>query len=421
MTAAATDAQETQPIRSLFLTLYAPYPPTGGAPLRNWQNINALMALGPVAVFSISKYRGESIEDRETPPGLALWEHHQTQQRSFIDKLWDKVLQWAVPERIPGSPLEANVSRKLEEIIRTFQPDLVIFEELWLNCYLPVVQQFDCQVIFDGHNVEAPLHLDNQNKSGTSIDTALSALTFRKIKAAEQQMAQQAAQVWLCSQDDVDVFAKLYDPSAPLCVVPNGIDVGHYHDVRAGTSPLPEGLATSQHVLVFVGRYSYSPNAVAAHLLIEEIFPRLQVQYSDCSLLLVGSSPTPQMLSAAQAHANITVTNRVEDVRPYLALATVVIVPLLEGGGTRLKILEAFAAGRPVVSTTKGAEGLLVEDGQHLLIRDGVDQLVSGVDDLWSDSSLRADIAEKAYQLVQRQYSWEANGQVIADHLQQLQ
>ncbi len=127
--------------------------------------------------------------------------------------------------------------------------------------------------------------------------------------------------------------------------------------------------------LLYAGGYFWSPNVDAAHLLIAEIYPKLRVRYPGTRLVLVGREPTPEMEAAARSNENIVVTGEVADVRPYLLEADIVPVPLLVGGGMRVKILEAFAAGIPVVSTTKGCEGINVVDGRELLIRDGVDRI----------------------------------------------
>ncbi|PZD74161.1 GDP-mannose-dependent alpha-(1-6)-phosphatidylinositol monomannoside mannosyltransferase [Acaryochloris thomasi RCC1774] len=409
--------------RTLFLTRYAPYPPSSGAPLRNWQNINALMLLGPVAVFSISGFKGEAVDDSELPPGLTLWKHHKldtfTQPRSMAEKF----SQWLISDQLPGSRLltDVVVSEKLKSLIQEFKPNLVIFEELWLYAYLPVVKEFGCRVILDNHNIEGPLYLDKQSQNQDLLNRIKISFIFQKIKTIEHRFANQANQVWLCSQADAEQFLDRYETSTQLCVVPNGVDVNFYSSVRLGNCHLPRDIAEDQQVLLFIGRYSYTPNAVAARLLLEQIFPKLQRLYPDCLLVLVGASPTQQMLATSQSAKNIWITDFVSDVRPYLALSTAVIVPLIDGGGTRLKILEAFASGRPVVSTTKGAEGLNVEDGKQILIRDSVDELVKGIGDLWSDSDHKGKLIERAYELVKNNYSWEANARAIIKNLKFLQ
>ena len=134
----------------------------------------------------------------------------------------------------------------------------------------------------------------------------------------------------------------------------------------------------------------------------------------------MGGKPTQWMLEAGKRDSGIIVTGKVADVRPYLAAASVMAVPLRQGRGTRLKILEAFAAGCPVVSTTKGAEGLKVKDGEHLLIGDEIETIVEGVCQLWSNPSLGQKVANSAYELVRKEYSCEAVGRRVESVIREL-
>jgi glycosyltransferase involved in cell wall biosynthesis len=123
------------------------------------------------------------------------------------------------------------------------------------------------------------------------------------------------------------------------------------------------------------------------------------------------------MIAAAGQDAGINVTGTVDSVLPYLEQPCVVTLPLTLGSGTRLKIIEAFAAGRPVVSTAKGAEGIDAIDGEHLLIREDVDAMADAVIDLWNRPALRQRLCAKAHDLVRTGYSWSVAAQRIAQSL----
>jgi polysaccharide biosynthesis protein PslH len=126
------------------------------------------------------------------------------------------------------------------------------------------------------------------------------------------------------------------------------------------------------------------------------------------------------MLRAAREDNQITVTGEVDDIRPYLATARVMVTPLLQGSGTRLKILEAFAAGCPVVSTTKGVEGLQVQDGEQYLRAEGSAAIVAAVQRLWGDSVLEMKLIKSAQGLLQSAYSWDVVQQTMGNALEQL-
>ncbi|HBB31243.1 MAG TPA: glycosyl transferase family 1 [Cyanobacteria bacterium UBA8803] len=408
-------------VRTLFLLKHSPYPPMGGAPLRNWQNIKAMMQLGEVAVFSVSSYK--SPRSREYPPGVSLWKDYSTgdilKERSLIRKISDR-LWWM---RLYGYP-EADqfygdrVAQELQRLLVEFAPNIVVFEEIWLYRYLKIIKPYGCCLIYDAHNIEKSLRRDisvSEHKP-----PFVSSLSGIKTAIIEGYLVQQVDQIWVCSQQEAHLLQKLYRQIPPTHIVANGVNIADYHSDRISHSLPTDGLEPNHFTAIFTATFSYYPNSVAAQILIGQIYPQLRKFYPNCRLILAGHSPTPYMKESAQEDSGIIVTGKASDIRPYLTAASVVIVPLLKGGGTRLKILEAFAAHRPVVSTTKGAEGLNVRDGEHLLIRDKVEDIVAGVCQLWSDSSLGRKLAESAYKLVQQEYSSTAVRQQVEQAVLQL-
>ena len=347
-------------MRTLFLVTGALYPPASGRALRNWQNICLLREHGPVNVLSIS--------DRELThtvlPEVERWLHFS--RPAFEISRWERWWRRAWPLRPNGHPetdslYAGAVVRALRTLLTSFQPDLVIVEQIWLYRYLKTVKRYGCKVILDKHNVEFSLH---QQIFGVTK------LQLPRVKAIERHCIDSVDRVWVCSDVDAHLLQKLYRPQTPLHVIPNGIDTERYAAARQGTCPLPAQLKPQPHDIVFLGLYRYPPNSEAADLLIQEIYPQLRTHYPDSRLLLVGHEPTAAMAAAAAADPNIIVTGSVPDVVPYLAAASVMVAPLFKGSGTRLKIVEAFAVGCPVVTTSLGCEGMPVEHGKHLLVAD---------------------------------------------------
>jgi polysaccharide biosynthesis protein PslH len=408
----------TSPIRTLFITKDLPYPPVGGVNLRIWQNINIMMKFGLVGVFSVSNW-----DTTDTSlPGVALWKHCKVaKQRSIWEKLANR-WWWLYPRRHPETNRAYSkiTAEELEATLATFQPDLVVFEEVWLYRYLSVVKGHNCHIIFDDMNVEASLWQQiHSSVPGSKLELD-DKIKSNHLKSIEGDFAHQASQIWLCSKDDASLMKQYYGQVSPTHIVPNGVNLAHYDSVRSRECSPKTGLDDTQRNLLFLGHLSYSPNTVAVELLINQIYPQLQKLYPDSRLLLVGRRPTQFMQEAAKREPRIIVTGSVPDVRPYLAAASVMVVPLLQGGGTRLKILEAFAAGCPVVSTAKGAEGINARDGEHLLIRNKVEELVAGVSQIWSNPSLGEKLAQHAYELVRTEYSWEAVSHRVEQAVKQL-
>ncbi|MBD2101129.1 glycosyltransferase family 4 protein [Leptolyngbya sp. FACHB-261] len=416
----------TREMRTLFITRSFQYPPVGGAPLRDWQNINAMMKFGPVGIVFISTNVEEANSPAESPPGVSFLSRHYVNHSllSFREKLGRRLrqLQWLITRDHPYTDIKhyfyiESVAQELDKILAEFQPHLVVFEELWLYAYLPVIKRHKCQIILDAHNAEtAMLHESIRAEANQDSQVRLKQKKqLAKLESIERDFARQVDQVWACSAQDATLLRELAGLTKTVHVVPNGINLEAYESLQLGKFNLPDGLKPQPLTLIFPASFQYKPNAMGAQLLLEKVFPLVKKTYPESRLLLVGVNPTPVMLEAAQQDSDIIVTGKVPDMLPYLAASSIVVVPLLQGGGTRLKILEAFAAGRVVVSTSKGAEGLNAQNGEHLLISDSPEELASEICKIWSNPELGKLLASSAYQLVKAEYSWE----MVKCHIEQ--
>ncbi|MGA8893844.1 MAG: glycosyltransferase family 4 protein [Planktothrix agardhii] len=400
--------------RTLFITLDLPYPPRAGAPLRNWQNINLMKQYGDVAVLSI--FKGQPPE--KTLPGIENWYHYDLGQKRPLKERLERRLSVLQPWRysyIDWFYTQPAVEL-LKQILQDLKPSIVVFEHLWLCRYLRVVQGYPCKIIFDEHNIEADLFEQKIHQIIESLPKIKMNLQKNYIQSMERKMAYKSDQIWVCSQSDADKLQQRYGQNLNPHVVPNGINVTNYETVRNGQCTPAFEAQFNPHTLVFIGTFCYPPNVEAAQFLTQEFYPKIKQLYPNTLLIIVGKNSPPALTAATQKEPGILWTGLVEDVKPYLAAASVVITPLFKGGGTRLKILEAFAAGRPVVSTTKGPEGLEVETQKHLLIDDTVEGMVDAVNQFWSNPTLYKNCVDNAYNLVKTRYSWEA----VADKIQPL-
>lgn len=395
--------------RTLFLVQVTPYPLSGGVSLRNWQNINLLAQRGEVAIFSIAKGNVGSA----SLPLKADWEHFDLSAPSR--PLWEKVQRRLWRLRPTGHAradwlYTQDAAEQLRRKIATYKPTLIIVEEIWLHRYLPVLQQAGCPLILDNHNVEG----DESRYQGVA---SMTPQMLSKVRRIEENFIRAVDQVWMCSQADVDCLKTLY-PMGKITahVIPNGVNPDYYTPRNC----LRASAAKQSNTLVYLGRFSYYPNAEAASILINHIYPSLQKDVGNCQLFLVGCDPTEEMLAAAQTEPHIIVTGAVEDVRPYLTQAAVMVVPLQKGSGTRLKLLEAFAAKCPVISTAKGAEGLEVEDEKHLLLRNSSAAMVEAIQRLWQQPQIAQTLSEQAHERFLERYSWSAIGQQMRPSLAQL-
>jgi glycosyltransferase involved in cell wall biosynthesis len=211
-----------------------------------------------------------------------------------------------------------------------------------------------------------------------------------------------------CSELDRDRLAALA-PSVPCSVVPNGVDAEYF--------ARPPDVRPDDDTLLFVGTMSYRPNAEAILWFANEVFPELLRSRPETRLFIVGRDPPAEVAQlGGMWPGRIVVTGGVEDVRPYMTRSSTGIVPLLNGGGTRLKILEMLSMQMPVVSTSVGAEGISVTHERDILLADSPGAFVSSLTALAETPSLRKFLGMNGRRLVESRYSWEQAADTV-DHV----
>lgn len=253
------------------------------------------------------------------------------------------------------------------------------------------------KVIFT-HNVEAQIWKRHYDVASNPLWKAVAWREWKTMERAEREYLNAADHVLAVSETDRAAFAEFVDPRK-LSVVQTGVDVDYFRpdqrDERAGS-------------IVFTGSMDWLPNEDGILYFAEQILPLVRERMPEVSVTVVGRRPSPKLQSLAAHHPGIRLTGWVEDVRPYLAQSAVFIVPLRIGGGTRLKIFEAMAAGLPVVSTTIGAEGLPVQDGENIALADSPSDFAERTVALLNGAGERARLGQAARRLVVEKYSWRS-------------
>jgi glycosyltransferase involved in cell wall biosynthesis len=262
--------------------------------------------------------------------------------------------------------------------------------------------------VLDEHNVEYRFMERLERQERSRLRRLFYRLEARKLRDDELAACRRADAILTTS--DVDRATLAPDVGAtPIRVVPNGVDTTFF-------TPGPAGNGRPR--LVFTGAIDYQPNTDAVLHFCAEIWPRVRRAAPEATLAIVGKDPPPAVL--ALAGEGVTVTGTVPDVRPWMQSATAFVVPLRTGGGTRLKILEALASGRAVVSTSLGCEGLEVTPGRDILVADEPAAFADAVLRCVGDPALRARLGAAGRALVEERYRWEAIGANLADFYQEL-
>ncbi len=394
-------------MKALVCSIHAPWPPMSGVDLRGWQILNSLREWAQVGLFALAG-------DPSAPPGFesSPWCVTGSANEPLDQASWLKQSATLPSDAYYDERSAAELSKLLEE----FAPDVVVLDHLWMHSYEQVARSCGCRLVLNAHNAEGALArqlADHEIYPPARLQRRLFATRVSKLEA---ELSNRMDQIWVCSEEDGRRFRDDLAVRAPVHVIPNAVDLTRY--ATAAKRP-PELNGIHGPVFLFTAVFHYAPNRNAADFLIRELFPKLAEAYPESRLLLVGADPTPGMLAAAGQDKRIIVTGRVSDTVPYLQHSSMMLTPLFEGGGTRFKIIEAFAARLPVVSSAIGAEGLGVTPGEHFLLAKDPGEFLTAIGELLNNPNRRRAVVQSAADFVVR-FSWEEARQSVGRALRDL-
>lgn len=247
------------------------------------------------------------------------------------------------------------------------------------------------------HNVEAMIWKRHYEVQSNPVKKAYLYGQWQKMRRFEREMCRRFDSVIAVSADDREQMKNEYGATA-VFDVPTGVDVEFFR---------PSGEVKPQaHSLVFTGSMDWLPNDDAIRYFMREIMPLIKIKLPDVKLTVVGRNPAPALVDLSKEDPSLIITGRVDDVRPYMENAAAYIVPLRIGGGTRLKIYEAMAMEKPLISTTIGAEGLPLTNGVELLLADEPATFADAVVRVLSDEAYANELGQRAATVVRENFGW---------------
>jgi glycosyltransferase involved in cell wall biosynthesis len=410
-------------MKILFLTPQLPYPPQKGTAMRNWGLISNLAERHEVAVLSFSPpppLGGDRGEGDDPLTTICRVETVEPPIRSLRTRMRD-MLTTSKPDMALRLASDAYAQRLADWLAQ--EPfDVVHVEGIEMAPYLDVIDAgFPplCPpplgrderekkpprplIVFDDHNCEYLLQkrafLTDLLIPSRWLGAAYSFVQWQRLLDYEAQACRRADRVLAVSEADTAALRKLA-PDVQVTVVPNGIDTQIYRPEIANRKS-----QIARNGLVFTGTMDFRPNVDAVLWFAQEVLPRIRAQVEDVHFLAVGQRPH-RRLDVLQDNPAITLTGFVEDTRPYIADAAVYVVPLRMGGGTRFKILEALAMGKPVVSTTLGAEGFPLTHGRELLLADKPEDFAQSVISLLDTPEKHESLEQAGRTFVEARYDW---------------
>lgn len=302
-----------------------------------------------------------------------------------------------------------EMKRALARVLEEHDFDVVQVVSFHLMNYLPVIRAARSRplAVCDWHNVESDLMRQYAESERNLARKTYARRTARLMSEFEERALNEFDAHLVVSEDDAERLRGV-NSKARILVIENGVDVASFAN---------EG-ATRKSRIVFVGSMDYHANIEGVTSFARNVWPLLHGKKPELSFTIVGRDPAPSVRELSSI-AGVEVTGSVDDVRPYYREAIAAVVPLNVGGGSRLKILEAMAAGVPVVSTTRGAEGLVVRNGKDILLVESNKEFVDAVIGLADNQELRNRIIAGGRALVGERYDWSKIGAtLLGDYLE---
>jgi glycosyltransferase involved in cell wall biosynthesis len=389
-------------MRILAVTYGLPWPLTEGAKIRDYHLLRELAKDAEVVLLSFCKDDPDHAVPCEplrfcrevetyAPPRRRSWQEALAHHRS------------ARP--LATFPFYFDAfARRIRALAERHQVDAVQIEHSFLAPYRTSIPA-DCRAILSLHNIGERQYASIAKVSGAGLLGKLKAMSMR---GWEADWAARFDHCVTVSAQECE-WLRQRVPGLPVTVIENGVD-------SAALRPLPPPAST--HELLFVGTLGYAPNCDAVVQFVRRTLPVLQRSNPIVRLVVVGRDAPPEV--RAMAGPAVEVHEDVLDVRPFYQRAAACVVPLRAGGGTRLKILEAMALGRPVISTPEGAEGLEVSHGNQLLIATDPAAMAAEISRVLLNRELAAELAARARRWVELRHDWAVIGARLRELHQRL-
>ena len=381
----------------LILTPQLPWPAHQGTTLRNFHIIKGLAANNTITLLSYTEsdpgdfgpladlcYEIATVPVPERSTGTRLWQLLSTRRPDMAHRLHS-----------------LSFELLLDDLLRDTQFDIVQIEGIELARTIEVIRdaQPSAKIVFDNHNAETELQRvamqTDLNNPKRWVAAAYSWVQVQRLARFEAWACAQSDAVTVVSKNDELILKKMVSAEKPLVSIPNCIDTEQYQQWDGDTESAD---------IVFLGKMDYRPNIDAVLWFTDEIWPLVRANHPDATFAIVGQKPHAR-LERLRTVPGVTITGWVESVLPWLLGAQVVAMPLRMGSGTRLKLIEALSAGRPVVSTTMGVAGFEVRDGVEVLIGDNSAEFAEKIGRILTDTELASALTEKGLEFAKK-YDW---------------
>jgi glycosyltransferase involved in cell wall biosynthesis len=409
-------------MRLLWLSHFIPYPPRGGAHQRSYNLLRHVSKLYETTLVAFN-LQGSA------PAQLSQWKAELEKHCSAV-LFWEtpvewKSIRWAA--KLMVSPLHPQpysclcfsspeIETKWKAILRQREGALVHFDSIDLARLAPAAAGF--RKILNHHNCESAMAERRAEAEANPVKKLYLHSQAQKLAKLERDTCPLFDVNLAVSEADAQLL-RARSPQARFHVVENSTDTDYFAPAAAPSEP---------DTLAFVSSLNWYPNISAIQSFVREAWPKVKARRPGVRLYVVGMKPSASLVRWLRQDPQIVLVDSPPDVRPWMAKAAVFICPMKDGGGTKVKLLDAMAMGKAIVSTAVGCEGLDVSHGENILIADGSQDFAARTVEALRDRALRERLAAQARLLVERKYNWpvvgahleEAYEQVIGNRVQEL-
>ena len=399
-------APEAGRLRALVIANRLPFPLDDGWKVRTFHMVRSVAALADTTLLVFHPGEDADLAGAREAFGSGVHIVHRPAPRAYTVAALVRGLVTRTPVHVWNQESPA-LAATLDALQAEGRYDICVAETTFVYRHVERLDRATLRVI-DTHNIDS-VTMSRYATTLTSLPRRLYAhVTARKLRAFERRVFADADLVWVCSRTEHEIVREMA-PGTSAAVVPNGVDT-------AWMAPAQRAEEVPGR-LVFFGRMDYFPNVDGLAWFAHEVLPLIRVQVPGVQLQVLGPAATDAVRALAAADPSIVLLGRVDDVRPVLESAAVVVVPLRAGGGTRLKIVEALSMARPVVSTAIGAEGLDLAADREIVLADAPEEFAARVVALLGDGVARRRLGDAGRAAVRARYDWGRIGEVAREGL----
>ncbi len=402
-------------MKILVLAPQWPDPPRQGAAIRNLHILLYLSQRHDVTLLTFAPEGG--IIDRSRLDSLSQAEILPAPTRSSLDRF--RTLLTSTQPDMAWRLHSQSMQERVRQLTTQGHFDAIHVEGLEMLPYgllAQEVQNSKLLMAYDAHNAE---YLLQRRAFTTDLGhfrrwpkALYSLVQWRRLRRFERQACIKSKHVLAVSESDRAALARLTPRAADrITLLPNGVDTDYW----SLSADYPrEGVSLPDGSLVFDGTMDFRPNVDAVVWFVDKVWPLIKAERPETQFFIVGRSPAPQVQALARM-PGVTVTGAVEDTRAWVAQASVYVVPMRMGGGVRLKVLQAMAMERAIVSTPMGAEGIAIKQGKEMLLAQSPAAFANAMLSLLADPQRRATLGRAARELVSARYAWSVLLPVLND------